>query len=83
MYDLKKRNLTYNEIIEMFLAMVRKTLTFEKLHLNKRSKKYACVYPLLEEAKEKLYFYYITHLSKKLKSKNNPLLREFLNSMRL
>lgn len=72
---------TYDEIVVTYLGMVKKTIIFEKTHLNRKRKNNQQLYPLLEAAKDKLYDYYTKHLAQKLDKNIDPYLYEFIKKM--
>lgn len=72
---------TYQDIINSFLFMVKKTVKLEKFHLMKRRKQCVLLFPLLEAAKTLLYDYYKKYLTQMLDIHSDCYLKEFIESI--
>ncbi|KAM0687179.1 hypothetical protein COBT_001587 [Conglomerata obtusa] len=76
-----ENSIVLDGICSSFITMVRKTIIFERMYLSKQTKFSKQVFPLMEEAKFKLFRYYAVFLKRKLSLDSDPYLKEFIESM--
>lgn len=69
---------TYSDLIEIYSTMVRKTMILEDLYIKRKHKYSNMIYPLLDEAKEKLHRFYRKHLQHIIVESGDKYVQRFL-----
>lgn len=69
---------SYTDLIDIFTIMIRKTMIIEDLYIKRKHKYSNMIYPLLEEAKDKLYKFYEAHLQHLDIKSDDKYVKEFL-----
>lgn len=80
-YDSESDNYSYEDVINIYLTMIRKTISIEKFYIIKQSKQSKLLFPFVNEMRDKLYQYYEKHLVGRLNKNADPFLSDFLDSM--